>query len=551
MPASIVIVGSGPGGSVLARVLARQGHRITLVEKERHPRFALGESTTPLANLALERLAAAHDLPDLHHLAAHGRWLRHLPELRRGLKRGFTFYHHRPGRPFSNGAGNEARALVAASPEDALADSHWLRSDVDHHLMRRARAEGVEVRQGLELTECRRTGSGGRWRLRGRRRSEQGRRQTVELEADFVVDATGPAGFLPRALRLTDSTAEPFTRSGLVYGHFRHVRPFAEVAAAAGATLPPGPYPDDSGAVHHLLDEGWMYVLRFDPPGSDPPGPDTPVPDPPGPGREAGDGDAARVSAGILFEGGLPQGSPEELWRRTVARYPSLGAQFGSARPLFPLRSLDRVQHRRARAAGEGWALLPHTFAFVDPLFSTGLAWTFLGVERLADLFGRARGVLPDAGELARYRALLAAEADRLDRLISLAYRARNAFPLLVAVSLLYFAPVSFAESRRRLVDGGDDPWQGFLGVGDPVFDRLFERAPERLERALAGDTSEEACQHWVRDGITPRDVAGLADPGRRNLHPVDLELLVERAPLLGLTPEQLRGRLHRLRRRD
>lgn len=536
MPASIVIVGSGPGGSVVARVLARQGHRVTLVEKERHPRFALGESTTPLANLALERLAAAHDLPDLHHLAAHGRWLRHLPELRRGLKRGFTFYRHRPGRPFSNGAGNEARALVAASPEDALADSHWLRRDVDHHLVRRARAEGVEVREGLELRECRRSGSGRRWRLRGKRRSGPGRGEAVELEADFVLDATGPAGFLPRALGVADWTGELATRSGLVYGHFRHVRPFAEVAAAAGASLPPGPYPDASGAVHHLLDEGWMYVLRFDPPG---------------PGRETGDGDGTTVSAGILIEGGLPQGSPEEVWRRTVARYPSLGAQFGSARPLFPLRSLDLVQHRRARAAGEGWALLPHTFAFVDPLFSTGLAWTFLGVERLADLFGRARGGLPDAAALARYQTLLAGEADRLDRLISLAYRARRAFPLLVAVSLLYFAPVSFAESRRRLVDGGDDPWQGFLGVGDPVFDRLFEEAPERLERALAGETSEEAFQHWVRDGIAPRDVAGLTDPVRRNLHPVDLELLVERAALLGLTREQLRNRLHRLRRRD
>ena len=82
----VAVVGSGFAGSILARVLARLGRRVVLVERGRHPRFALGESTTPLANIALERLARRYDLPDLHALAAYGRWLRAYPELRRGLK---------------------------------------------------------------------------------------------------------------------------------------------------------------------------------------------------------------------------------------------------------------------------------------------------------------------------------------------------------------------------------------------------------------------------------------------------------------------------------
>src|SRR5436309_12571495 len=110
----IAIVGSGFAGSILARILQGQGHRVLLLDRGRHPRFALGESSTPLAALCLERLAARYGLEDLHDLAAYGRWRQRLPELRRGLKRGFTLYSHQPGKPFSNGPANEHRLLVAA-----------------------------------------------------------------------------------------------------------------------------------------------------------------------------------------------------------------------------------------------------------------------------------------------------------------------------------------------------------------------------------------------------------------------------------------------------
>ena len=56
MPADfdIAIVGSGFSGSLLAMIARRLGHRVLLLEKGKHPRFAIGESSTPLANLLLE-----------------------------------------------------------------------------------------------------------------------------------------------------------------------------------------------------------------------------------------------------------------------------------------------------------------------------------------------------------------------------------------------------------------------------------------------------------------------------------------------------------------
>src|ERR1700716_4314563 len=148
----IAIVGSAFAGSLLARVLTVLGYAVVLLERGTHPRFAIGESSTPLANLSLERLGIRYNLPDCYNLATHGRWLDHFPELRHGLKRGFTYYRHHPDQAFANRGFDSERLLVAASPQDSLSDTHWLRADVDHHFVRQAIAAGVDYRDEVELT---------------------------------------------------------------------------------------------------------------------------------------------------------------------------------------------------------------------------------------------------------------------------------------------------------------------------------------------------------------------------------------------------------------
>jgi FADH2 O2-dependent halogenase len=523
--AEVVIVGSGFAGTILARVLHRCGRRVVLVERGRHPRFALGESSTPLASLCLERLAARYGLPDLHSLSCHGRWRAAFPHLRHGLKRGFTFYRHALGTAFVNGPDNEARLLVAASPGDAVADTHWLRADLDRFLVERAVAEGVPYLDHTELTAVEETPEG--LRLVGRQGGAEGR--PVELEGGLVVDASGPGGFLARALGLRRMpVALPPT--SLVYSHFTGVAPFVGLAEETGAVLAPGPYPDELAAVHHLLDEGWMYVLRFDQ----------------GPGPEV-------VSAGVVLQGeGVMGGTPAERWARVLDRYPTLWRQFTGARPLRPLAHVPHLAYRLERAVGPRWVVLPHTYAFFDPLFSTGNAWSLLAVERLA-----AALAVAEEADLEEYGVLLAREADALERLVVAAYAAMRSFPALVAVSFLYFAAVSFAESRQRLLpEAAPDPrgwaWEPFLGAGDPVLEGAWCEALRGLdELAAAGFPASAAQAFAARLGaaIAPRNIAGLADPRRRNLYPADPGLLVERAHLLGLEPEEVRRGLPRLSR--
>src|SRR5881275_1675645 len=185
----VAIVGSGFAGSLLARVLAGLGYEVVLLERDTHPRFAIGESSTPLANLSLERLGLRYGLEDCYQLATHGRWLEHFPELRRGLKRGFTYYRHHPHQTFENRGFDSERLLVAASPHDSLSDTHWLRADVDHHFVREAVAAGVDYRDRVEVTSAEILTDG--VHLNGRRNGDG-----FELRAAFVVDASGPGGFL-------------------------------------------------------------------------------------------------------------------------------------------------------------------------------------------------------------------------------------------------------------------------------------------------------------------------------------------------------------------
>ncbi len=515
----VVIAGGGFAGSILARALRAQGRDVLLLERGRHPRFALGESSTPLANLALERLAMRYGFEDLWTLAAHGRWRRGLPEVRGGLKRGFCFYAHRPRRAFVPDAANGRRLVVAASPDDNAADNQWLRADVDRFLFERARAEGVDCREetAVEVLSVPEAPGAGPVRIRA---GDQ------VVDAALLVDATGGS---PLAGALGAQPSRPRLQTTLVYSHFDGV------AAFDRGGWPDSPFPERWSAAHHLLEEGWMYQLAFDD-GSVSAGVLLPE-----------DRPAAAVAIEALRGGAADASAASAVFAGLLDRYPSLARQFAGHRPLRDPETRSGVAYRRDRAAGPGWLLLPHSYAFADPMFSTGIAWSLLAVERIADL---CRGGLPSPAAAERYGRLLAAEADHIDRLLVAAYRLMNDFESFTAAAMAYFAAASFDELRQRLLDPPDEGWcwQGFLGAGGEVRRRLFEELDERS----AGLATAREVTDWIGPAIEPRNLIGLDDAPRRNVYPVDLADMERRqdriAAGLGVGVDEVRRRWPRLR---
>ena len=76
-------------------IARRLGRSVVLLERGKHPRFAIGESSTPLANLLLEELSDPLQSSEPQAAIEVGHLAKNVPQFACGLKRGFTFYHHR------------------------------------------------------------------------------------------------------------------------------------------------------------------------------------------------------------------------------------------------------------------------------------------------------------------------------------------------------------------------------------------------------------------------------------------------------------------------
>src|SRR5580692_10731453 len=291
----LAIIGAGFGGSLMAMIADQLGLSVVLLEQGRHPRMAIGESTTPLSNLLLEKLSTSYDLPRIAPLAKWGSWQRTYPQIACGLKRGFTFFHQSPAD----------QLLVAASPHDDIADTHWYRADVDHFLVTEAQRLGVDYHdrtriETLDLTE-------GGATIIGRSGD-----QPFHIQAGFLIDATGPRGFLHRTLQLQESSLPGLPGTESLYSHFTGVTRTED----AGDTPP---YPVDDAAVHHLFEGGWVWVLRFN-------------------NGITSAGVAATQS--VARELALTEGEP--AWQRVLDRLPVLKSQFEGAVACQPFRYMPK-----------------------------------------------------------------------------------------------------------------------------------------------------------------------------------------------------------------
>lgn len=513
MQTDIAILGSGFGGSLMAMICRRLGFSVVLVEKGRHPRFAIGESSTPLANLLLEEIALEHNLPQILPLTKWGSWQKSYPELACGLKRGFSFYHHSAGKRFEPREDRQNELLVAASPRDEIADTHWFRADFDAWFVRQAQELGAVHLDGTEISRIDRHETPGGWH----EIHLANRPECPKIQARFLIDASGPRGALFRAFGLKESTLPHLPGTQGLFTHFRNVKRFEPPARAEAK--PPPPYPPDDAALHHVFEGGWIWALRF---------------------NNGLTSVGAAVTDALASELNLKEGAP--AWQRLMDRLPSAREQFEEAVPEFPFVHAPRLSFLCGQAGGPNWAMLPSAAGFVDPLLSTGFPLNLLGISRLARVL-QAHWQRPSlTGELEAYRQTTIRELLAAENLISALYSRMDDFPVFCQLSLIYFAAASFSETARRL--GKPELADSFLLSGHPTLAPAIANICRRARTSPAADNAKLGEE--ILRLIEPINVAGLTDPARRNHYPALASDLFNSAEKLGASREDIRGLLER-----
>ena len=504
--ADVAIIGSGFAGALTALALRQLGRRVVLLERGRHPRFAIGESTTPLTNLLLEEFADRYDLPGIRPFSKWGTWQRARPEVAAGLKRGFTFIFHRPGEPFVDDAGRARQLMVAASPNDEVADTHWYRPDFDHALVNDAQTAGAVYFDETSISAAHPTPQG--MTLDATR---QGRRLTVH--AGFVIDASGPRGFLVNALGTGGVTPRWLPPTQGLYTHFEGVDLWQDVHPPAGTP----PYPPDDAALHHVFPGGWMWVLRF---------------------ANGITSAGVAVTDALAAQTGLLNG--EASWHRLLDTLPSVREQFARSRATLPFIHAPRVAFRCNTVVGEHWALLPSAAGVIDPLLSTGFPLTLLGIGRLVALLDATGPGPARQAALAAYERDTQDELDITEQLVAALYACMADPELFKRLSLLYFAAASYSETVRRL--GRHHLAPGFLLHRHPTFGGELRACAAEAATVPLGAARVRLFDRIDR-AIEPFDAAGLRDHTRQGWYPVLASDLINNAAKLEASADDV----HRL----
>ena len=180
--------------------------------------------------------------------------------------------------------------------------------------------------------------------------------------------------------------------------------------------------------------------------------------------------------------------------------------------------------------------MLPSAAGFVDPLLSTGFTLTLQGVERLAKILQQDLGSALLSVRLQSYAEQTEYDLLAASSLIGGLYATMNNFSAFTAVSLLYFAAVSFSEAAFRL--GKPELAPGLLLPSASV---LLERA-----HSLSDGRETEAFTEEVVRVIEPFNLGRFGDPALHNLYPVRAEDLLDAGSKLGASRAEIVAMLER-----
>lgn len=305
----VIAIGGGPAGSSSAAILAEYGHRVLVLEREKFPRYHIGESLIPFTFQPLERLGLIEKMRQSHFVKK---------------------YSVRFVDP--NGSSSQPFYFFNRYDRETIAQT-WqvMRSEFDQMLLDHARSKGAEVREETKVVGLIRDDVG---KVIGVRATGPDGAET-EYHAPITLDCTGKEAYA--MVRNGWKVRDPFLSKVAVWTYYRGARRGEGIDE--GETI-----------VAYVREKGWFwYIPQHD----------------------------DMVSVGVVAEGkylsreGVKD--PEEIFKREIEENQwikdslSVGRQVGD----YYVTS-EYTQHSR-HCGSDGLLLVGDAFAFLDPVFSSGV----------------------------------------------------------------------------------------------------------------------------------------------------------------------------------
>jgi flavin-dependent dehydrogenase len=352
----VVVIGGGPAGATASTLLAQQGLAVRLFERERFPRFHIGESLIPETYWVLKRLGMLPKMQQSHFVKKYS-------------------------VQFVNASGKLSAPFYFWDNKPHECSQTWqvVRSEFDQMMLENAREHGVDVHEGVRVFDVIWEGD----RAVGVTiKRENGKLE--EVRAKVVVDASGQAGLIQNKLRLR--IWDPILNKGAIWTYFEGA--YRDTGRDEGATM----------VLQTARKNGWFwYIPQHD--------------------NIVSIGVVAPFD--YLFKNRDTPSDYERTFTEEVDACPAVKERIGQARRADGYHAAKDYSYRATRVAGDGWVVIGDAWGFLDPLYSSGVLLALRSGEMAADAIveGLANDDT-SAAQLGKWGPAFNAGVDRMRRLV-------------------------------------------------------------------------------------------------------------------------------------